>query len=163
MARIARGAVVRVAAHARMLVVHRRLIVLVAVEAGELDEVRGIDVAFRTVGPPVPVPAAEDGKPAGIVAEAGGSPRTGRVAAPTGRGIGGGGPRLGTVGGTGFTRRKARSRFHGSPRPVPGRAGGCSSVGRAPGSHPGGQGFESPQLHGSFGLTVAPWCNWQHV
>ncbi len=24
---------------------------------------------------------------------------------------------------------------------------GCSSVGRAPGSHPGGQGFEPPQLH----------------
>ena len=24
---------------------------------------------------------------------------------------------------------------------------GCSSAGRAPGSHPGGQGFESPQLH----------------
>src|SRR6266550_2468468 len=24
---------------------------------------------------------------------------------------------------------------------------GCSSAGRAPGSHPGGQGFEPPQLH----------------
>src|SRR5213075_2708746 len=26
-------------------------------------------------------------------------------------------------------------------------ARGCSSAGRAPGSHPGGQGFEPPQLH----------------
>src|SRR3989454_8331346 len=28
-----------------------------------------------------------------------------------------------------------------------GPSGGCSSAGRAPGSHPGGQGFEPPQLH----------------
>src|SRR3989442_9090949 len=27
---------------------------------------------------------------------------------------------------------------------------GCSSAGRAPGSHPGGQGFEPPQLHTPF-------------
>ena len=33
-------------------------------------------------------------------------------------------------------------------------AGGCSSAGRAPGSHPGGQGFEPPQLHVSLPLGV---------
>src|SRR5881396_1248273 len=31
---------------------------------------------------------------------------------------------------------------------------GCSSAGRAPGSHPGGQGFEPPQLHSSVPLGV---------
>src|SRR5882762_8375938 len=32
-------------------------------------------------------------------------------------------------------------------------ARGCSSAGRAPGSHPGGQGFEPPQLHGKTRRT----------
>src|SRR6266705_1344311 len=36
--------------------------------------------------------------------------------------------------------RRAPALSSASPR-------GCSSAGRAPGSHPGGQGFEPPQLH----------------
>src|SRR5881628_356061 len=33
-------------------------------------------------------------------------------------------------------------------------ARGCSSAGRAPGSHPGGQGFEPPQLHCVYFTTA---------
>src|SRR5712692_3390676 len=60
--------------------------------------------------------------------------------------------------------RGRRVRFQGLPA---GRevskfsvlARGCSSAGRAPGSHPGGQGFEPPQLHDSLPLSV----NWRHA
>src|SRR5205823_14337476 len=34
---------------------------------------------------------------------------------------------------------------------------GCSSAGRAPGSHPGGQGFEPPQLHENRCVVRRAW------
>jgi hypothetical protein len=44
--------------------------------------------------------------------------------------------------------------------PVPPAGRGCSSVGRAPQSHCGGQGFKSPQLHQSAYATAIhlPYC-----
>src|SRR6266487_3236559 len=40
---------------------------------------------------------------------------------------------------------------------------GCSSAGRAPGSHPGGQGFEPPQLHKDGYWVSGTGCRVLHV
>ena len=52
-------------------------------------------------------------------------------------------------------RGPGRGRIHTPRHLTPPTAWGCSSVGRAPLLHSGGQGFESPQLHQS-GPVVGP-------